>query len=98
MNEIIEALKALAENPDDLSTLPQVISKLEEKQQEYTSLENDYQERIIKLQQANRSLLSQIPIAGNEPQQEEGEKKVTFEEAQEEFINAMQNVGGNTNV
>lgn len=95
MNEIIEALKALAENPDDLSTLPQVISKLEEMQQEYTSLENDYQERIIKLQQANRSLLSQIPIAGNEPQQEEGKKKVTFEEAQEEFINAMKNVGGN---
>ena len=95
MNEIIEALKALAENPDDLSALPQVISKLEEKQQEYTSLENDYQERIIKLQQANRSLLSQVPIAGNEPQQEEREKKVTFEEAQEEFLNAMKNVGGN---
>lgn len=95
MNEIIEALKALVENPDDLGTLPQVISKLEEMQQEYTSLENDYQERIIKLQQANRSLLSQIPIAGNEQQQEEGEKKVTFEEAQEEFINAMKNVGGN---
>lgn len=92
MKDIIDGLKAIIENPDDLSTLPDLIGKLEEVSTEFSSREEEYQERIMKLQDSNRNLLSQIPIAGAEPQKNEDDGKVTFEQAQEELIKAMQNV------
>ena len=94
MKEIIEGLKAIKDNPDDLSTLPEIIGRLEETHHTHSTQEQEYQERIMKLQNANRELLSQIPIAGAEPPKED-DGKVTFEEAQEQLVNAMQNVGGN---
>lgn len=95
MKEIIEQLKALQENPDDLSNIPTIITKLEEANANYSNQEEAYQERIMRLQASNRSLLSQIPIPGNEPTQEPEDDKPSFEQAQEELIKAMQNVGGN---
>lgn len=92
MKEIIEGLKKLIENPDDLAEIPALIAKLEETQTQYTNQETEYQERINSLQQVNRNLLSQIPIT--QEQEEEQDKKVTFEQAQEQLMNAFQNVGG----
>ena len=62
MDEIIEALQALLKNPDDLSGLPGVITQLQERQNEITQREADDLDRITTLQQANRSLLAQIPV------------------------------------
>lgn len=97
MDEIIEALQALIKNPDDLSSLPGVITQLQERQNEITQREADDLDRITTLQQANRSLLAQIPVGTGEPDNKDKNEddKVTFEDAQKELINAMNNVGGN---
>lgn len=95
MKEVINALKELQENPEDLSSLPTIIGQLEEYNTNHSTQEEEYQERIMKLQQANRNLLSQIPIPGAEPKSEEEDNKVTFEDAQQELLKAMNNVGGN---
>ena len=95
LKEIIEGLKEIVENPEDLSKIPEYIAKLEEHSKTYSDQEEAYQERIMKLQQANRNLLSQIPIPGAEPQNEEEDDKVTFEDAQQQLLKAMNNVGGN---
>ena len=55
---IAELLKKLISNPDDLSQLPQIIAQVEKLE----SAEVDYQARIQKLQEINRSYLAQIPI------------------------------------
>ena len=71
MSEISKALKALIPTEDgqdiDLSTLPQLIGKVEELEQ----AEVGYMERIDKLQQMNRNYLAQIPIPGSEEKQKE---------------------------
>lgn len=94
MKEILDSLRALQENPDDLSNIPTIISQLEEHQTNSISKEQEYQDRIVKLQDSNRSLLSQIPIGDGKPPTEE-DKEPTFEDAQQELLKAMQNVGGN---
>lgn len=94
MKDIIETLQALQENPDDLSNLPTVIAQLEEYNASHTEQEEQYQERIIRLQEANRNLLGQIPIPGKEPDNSQDDDQVTFEDAQKELINAMNSVGG----
>jgi hypothetical protein len=58
MSVISSALRKLLENSEDLSTLPQLIAQVE-------ALENaeaDYQGKIAKLQEINRSYLAQIPV------------------------------------
>lgn len=98
MKEVIEGLKSLVENPDDLSTIPNMVAKLEEYQRKHSELETDYQEKINSLQQVNRNLLAQIPVTQEESKDEEQEEKeVTFEEAREALLQAMNNVGGNGN-
>ena len=102
MSELSKALQALIDNPDDLSSLPQLVAKaqeLEEKLAEFPKVEEQYQERINKLQEINRSYLAQIPIPGNEPtnDKDDQDKAPTFKEAQQELLKAMQNVGGNEN-
>ena len=93
MKEQIEALQALIENPDDLSSLPGVIEQLQEYETTATTRATEDLERITNLQNANRNLLSQIPINTGEPEPPKDEG-VTFEQAQEQLINAMQNIGG----
>lgn len=63
MAKIAEALKKLIENPDDLTTLPGLIAKVEE----IETSEESYQERIGKLQNLNKQYLAQIPIPGEDP-------------------------------
>lgn len=67
MASIADELKKLQENPDDLTQLPNLISKVEQ----IENNEQDYQQRIDTLQQINRSYLAQIPIPGNEPEEKE---------------------------
>ena len=85
MKDIIAALNQLKDNPDDLSALPQTIASLEE-----------YSTTVTRLQESNRSLLSQIPIGDNKaPADEPEDKEPTFEQAQEQLLSAMNSVGGN---
>ena len=89
MSEISKALKALIPTEEgqdiDLSSLPQLIGKVEELEQ----AEVGYMERIDKLQQMNRNYLSQIPIPGNEQEEEqEEEKPLTAEDG----IKALTNI------
>ena len=92
--KLSEALRALIDNPDDLSTLPQLVAQVEQLEQS----EESYQERIDKLQAINRSYLAQIPIPGEEPKPADDEEPtVSFEDAQKELLNAFQSVGGRTN-
>lgn len=94
MDEILTALQAIVDNPDDLSGLPNVITSLRELQTEQTTQETAYQERINSLQQANRNFLAQIPTTPNEPPAPPEDDKVTFKDAQQELLNAMKSVGG----
>ena len=88
-----EALKALQENPDDLTQLPQIIEQV-------ASLESEvggYQERISNLQQVNKEYLNMIPVETNQTEKDpEPTEPVepTFEEAQEQLLNVLQNSGG----
>lgn len=94
MKDQLAALKAIIDNPDDLSTLPETINALEEYHTSVQTREADDQERIIKLQDSNRNLISQIPISTGEPKTTDPEdKEVTFEDAQAELLNTMN--GGN---
>ena len=86
MAEISKALKKLIENPDDLSTLPQLVARVEE----IENNESMYQGRIKELQDINRSYLAQIPIPGQEQQQQQqGEPEPTLEDAKQHIINSM---------
>lgn len=100
--EISKALQKIIENPDDLSTLPQIVAKvqeLENKVQSFPEIEQQYMERIERLQEINRSYLAQIPIPGQDQKKEEDpEPEVTLEDAKKELINAMNNIGGINNV
>ena len=98
--EISDALQKIIENPDDLSTLPQIVAKvqeLEEKVQKFPEIEQQYMERIERLQEINRSLLAQIPIPGQEKKEENTEPEVTLEDAKKALFQAMNNVGGINN-
>jgi chromosome segregation ATPase len=98
--EISKALQKIIENPDDLSTLPQIVAKvqeLENRVQNFTEIEQQYMERIERLQEINRSYLAQIPIPGQEQKEEDPEPEVTLEDAKKELINAMNKIGGINN-
>jgi len=99
--EISKALQKIIENPDDLSTLPQIVAKvqeLENKVQNFPEIEQQYMERIERLQEINRSYLAQIPIPGQEQKKEDTEPEVTLEDAKKELLKAMNNIGGINNV
>ena len=91
MSEISKALKALIPTEEgqdiDLSSLPQLIGKVEELEQ----AEVGYMERIDKLQQMNRNYLSQIPIPGSEKEEKE-EKEEEKSLTAEDGIKALTNI------
>ena len=94
MKEQLEYLRGLTKDPDDLSGLPDAINALEKfnedysaKQSEWVETEGKYQDRINKLQESNRSLISQIPVAG-EPQ-DTHDHVPTKEDTREAFINIL---------
>jgi hypothetical protein len=88
--KLSEALKALIGNPDDLTTLPQLVAIAEGLEQS----EFGYQERIQKLQDINKSYLAQIPIPNSDPTKKEDneENAPTLEDAKQALLNSL---GGN---
>lgn len=81
-----ELLQQLISNPDDLSTLPQLVAMAEK----YESSEGQYLERIAKLQEINKSYLAQIPIPGQEEDKEEKtEEEPTLEDAKSYLVEAL---------
>ena len=82
MATLRERLQALIDNPDDLSTLPEIIA-------EVGQLEADYEEaieKIGKLHELNRKYLAMIPISDGTEKKEEEEKPVTVEDAVKEIM------------
>ena len=82
---ISAALQLLIANPDDLSTLPQLVAQVKSLEQ----TEFGYQERISKLQDINKSYLAQIPIAGNETTEEPEAKVPTFQDAKQYLVDSL---------
>lgn len=85
MGKIADAIKKLIDNPDDLSTLPQIVAQVEELE----ASEGDYQERIASLQDINKKYLAQIPMPGQEKEEEEEEEEPTLEDAAAYLIEAL---------
>ena len=88
MTKLSEMLRALLDNPDDLSTLPQMIALAEQSESEV----DGYLDRIAKLQDVNKSYLAQIPIPSADPQPVEEQKDPTMREAVDYIIESL---GGN---
>lgn len=78
-----ELIQALLDNPEQLDTLPSIL----EKARELEESERSNQERITKLQEVNRSLLSQIPV--DEPDPEPEDEEPTLEDAKQYLIEAL---------
>lgn len=85
--KLSEALQSLIDNPDDLSTVPQLVAQA----QTLENTELDYQERISKLQDINKSYLAQIPIPEQKPEEKnEEDKEPTLEDAKSVLVNTLQ--------
>ena len=85
MGTLRERLQALIDNPDDLSTLPEIIA-------EVGQLEADYDEaieKIGKLHELNRKYLGMIPINDGTEKKEEEEKTVTVDDAVAEIMKGV---------
>lgn len=86
MGVLADALKKLIENSEDLSSLPQLVAQVE-------SLENnevDYQTKIAKLQEVNRSYLAQIPIPTDKTKEDpEPQGDPTLEDAKSYLVEAL---------
>lgn len=67
MTKLSELIKALIENPEDLSQLPTLLDKAVEVEKQ----EGEYQMLVDKLQATNRNLLKMIPQPQAEPKKEE---------------------------
>lgn len=85
MNKLSQLLQAILDNPDDLSTLPQLVARADELEK----AEEQYLDRIAKLQEVNKSYLAQIPIPGNEPEVVEEDSEPTIEDAKEYLLEAL---------
>lgn len=79
MPRLSELIKALADTPDDLSTLPEIIAQAEELENENAG----YVDRVTNLQESNRKLLGMIPATTTDPTEieSEGEVELTMEDA-----------------
>ena len=75
MSTLRERLQALIDNPDDLSTLPEIISEVGQLETEL----DEANEKIGKLHELNRKYLAMIPISDGTRKKEE-EKTGTVED------------------
>jgi Zn-dependent M32 family carboxypeptidase len=86
MGKIADAMKKLIENSDDLSTLPQLVSQVET----IEASEENYQMRIQKLQEINKSYLAQIPIPEDKTKEPSATpEEPTMEDAKNYLIEAL---------
>lgn len=85
MATLRERLQALIDNPDDLSTLPEIISEVGQLETEL----DEANEKIGKLHELNRKYLAMIPINDGTEKKEEEEKTVTVEDAVAEIMKGV---------
>ena len=85
MSTLRERLQALIDNPDDLSTLPEIINEVGQLETEL----DDANEKIGKLHELNRKYLGMIPINDGTEKKEEEEKPVTVEDAVKEIMKGV---------
>lgn len=85
MSTLRERLQALIDNPDDLSTLPEIISEVGQLETEL----DEANEKIGKLHELNRKYLAMIPINDGTEKKEEEEKTVTVEDAVAEIMKGV---------
>ncbi len=76
MSKIADLLRLLADNPDDLSSLPDIIAKVEA----IETSEGDLMDKVDRLHEANKRYLKMVTV--NEPKEEikEEEKMPTLDE------------------
>lgn len=84
MATLRERLQALIDNPDDLSTLPEIISEVGQLETEL----DEANEKIGKLHELNRKYLAMIPINDGTEKKEE-ENTVTVEDAVAEIMKGV---------
>ncbi len=77
MKDLINKLKAIKDNPDDLTELPNIIIGLEDKSSELDVA----QDKIGQLHELNRKYLKMIPIKDELEEPEEVEPEITIEDA-----------------
>lgn len=81
-----EALRAIINDPEDLTQLPTIIEKVAQLE----ASELQYQERISKLQNLNKEFLAQIPIAGEDTKMsEQQEEEPTLEDAKAYLVETL---------
>lgn len=86
MERLSVLLKALISNPDDLSTLPQLVARAEEME----TGEEQYQLRISKLQDINKKYLAQIPVPSEQVTgEEQKEDEPTLDDAKTYLVQAL---------
>lgn len=83
--KLSELIKKILDNPDDLSTLPQLVAMAEK----YETEETQYLDRIAKLQEINKSYLAQIPIPGQEKEENQTEEEPTLDDAKAYLVEAL---------
>lgn len=79
MGSLYERIKALIENSEDLSDLPQIATDVQTLEAELEDREN----RIAKLHEINRKYLKMIPVDEPPAQKEENEEPPTIDDAVE---------------
>ena len=79
MASLYERIKALIENSEDLSDLPQIATDVQTLEAELEDREN----RIAKLHEINRKYLKMIPVDEPPEQKEEKEEPPTIDDAVE---------------
>ncbi len=85
MEELINKLKAIIDNPDDLSALPKIISDIEVKSEEL----NEALDHVGRLHELNRKYLKMIPITDELEKKEEEEETVTVDDAVAEIMKGV---------
>lgn len=85
---IAKLLEAIISNPDDLTTLPQIIEQVR-------TLENEvdgYQQRIVEMRELNKKYLAMVPIETEDPTVPEDEAPATLQDAKAYLVDTL---GGN---
>ena len=84
MSKLSEALKNLISNPDDLSTLPELVAKVEALEE----AESNYQNRISQLQEVNRKYLQMIPLP-DDPNKKVEPPVTNWQDESKQFLNGL---------
>lgn len=85
MEDIIKQLQSVIDDPEDLSSLPGIVEKVQAVGVELEQAN----EKIGKLHGLNRKYLSMIPIADDTEKEEIEQKKTTVDDAVNEIMKGV---------